>query len=337
MGQFLIFQRHIRLRNCAVSICKIKILTDGVLRSRRKSISELISIVENDSVAAREAIGILYPHTGHAAIVGMTGVQGVGKSTLVSALAKEIRKGGETVGVIAVDPTSTYSGGAFLGDRIRMRELANDDGVFIRSMATRGHPGGLARATADVVQILDASHMDYVLVETVGAGQMDVEIRETAETVVVMTAPDLGDEIQFLKAGLTEIGDIFVVNKADRSGSDRTATEIEETLRMREDWGQWRPVVVKTIATHGIGTKELVKIVREHQKLVKQDGNKGVRESLAKAQLKNAIRNTLECQVFPDWMVNSEFEELVKEMLSRRLDPYSAAQMFLSKRLQRSI
>jgi LAO/AO transport system kinase len=254
-----------------VSNSNLKFLTDGVLRSDRRSISELISIVENDSVAAREVARLLHPMCGRAAIVGITGVQGVGKSTLISALAKEIRKSGETVGIVAVDPSSRYSGGAFLGDRIRMQELANDDGVFIRSMASRGHTGGLARATADAVRILNASRMDYVIVETVGAGQTDLEIREIAETVILTVEPDLGDEIQTFKAGLTEICDIFVVNKADKPGSDRTALEIEEMLRMRGDCGEWRPVVIKTIATQGVGMKELIKIVREHQKLVKRD------------------------------------------------------------------
>jgi LAO/AO transport system kinase len=207
----------------------VKLVTEA-LNGNRYALARLISQVEDDGVDARAALTALYPHTGTAHLVGVTGPPGSGKSTLVNEFAKELRAQGITVGIIAVDPTSPFTGGALLGDRVRMRDLAGDPGVFIRSMATRGSLGGLAQATSDVIKVLDAAGFDMILVETVGAGQAEVDIASTTHTTVVLEAPGMGDEVQALKAGLMEIADILVVNKADHAGADRTARALEMVI-----------------------------------------------------------------------------------------------------------
>jgi LAO/AO transport system kinase len=205
-------------------------LVEAVLSGDRRAIARLITHIENEAADAHASLAGIYPHTGRAHIIGVTGAPGTGKSTLVNELAKAYRAAGQSVGVIAVDPTSPFSGGAILGDRIRMRDLAGDPGVFVRSMATRGSLGGLARATADAIKVLDAAGFGTIVVETVGAGQSEVEIAETAHTVVVVEAPGMGDEVQAIKAGILEIADVFAVNKADREGADRTASALEMML-----------------------------------------------------------------------------------------------------------
>ena len=209
-------------------------LVEAALTGDRRSIARLITRIENGGEDARANLAQVFPHTGQAHIVGVTGSPGTGKSTLVNELAKAYRGADRQVGVIAVDPTSPFSGGAILGDRIRMRDLAGDPGVFVRSMATRGSLGGLARATADVIKVLDATGFDVIIVETVGAGQSEVEIAETAHTVVVVEAPGLGDEVQAIKAGILEIADVFAVNKADREGADRTASALQMMIDLAQ-------------------------------------------------------------------------------------------------------
>jgi LAO/AO transport system kinase len=205
-------------------------LVEAVLSGDRRAIARLITHIENEAADAHASLAQIYPHTGRAHIIGVTGAPGTGKSTLVNELAKAYRAADQPVGVIAVDPTSPFSGGAILGDRIRMRDLAGDPGVFVRSMATRGSLGGLARATADAIKVLDAAGFETIIVETVGAGQSEVEIAETAHTVVVVEAPGMGDEVQAIKAGILEIADVFAVNKADREGADRAASALEMML-----------------------------------------------------------------------------------------------------------
>src|SRR5688500_3550163 len=221
-----------------------------------------ISLIEDEAASAAALVRDIFPHTGRAYLVGVTGPPGAGKSTLVDRLAAETRQAAETVGVIAVDPTSPFTGGAILGDRLRMQAHAEDPDVFIRSMATRGQMGGLARATSDAALVLDAAGKSLVIVETVGVGQDEVDIVRTADVSIVMLVPGAGDEVQALKAGIMEIADIFVVNKADREGADRTVSSIEAMLSLQAFApGEWRPPIVKTEATSGRGIPELLQMV----------------------------------------------------------------------------
>src|SRR5882672_4830922 len=229
-----------------------------------RSLAKAISLVEREDPSAEKLVADLYPSTGKARIVGITGSPGAGKSTLVAALAKFYRKEEKRVGIVAVDPTSPFSGGAILGDRIRMADLYTDRGVFIRSMATRGFMGGIAHATNDVVDLLDAAGFDIVLVETVGVGQDEVEIIRTVQTNVVVLVPGMGDDIQAIKAGIMEIGDIFVVNKADRPGADKTVTEVTMMMSLVEEHGDWVPPIVKTVASRGEGIVDLDEAIGRH-------------------------------------------------------------------------
>ena len=237
-------------------------LADRVLAGDPRAIARAISLVEDESPNGAALIGDIYTRTGNAYLIGVTGSPGCGKSTLVDQMTRELRRAGRTVGVLAVDPTSPYSGGAVLGDRVRMQAHAADAGVFIRSMATRGHLGGLARTTTEAAIVLDAAGYDVVLIETVGVGQDEVDIVRTADVSIVTVVPGTGDDVQALKAGIMEIADIFVVNKADREGADRTAASIE-TMLMLEEWptGSWRPPVLRTVATTGTGVADLLDVV----------------------------------------------------------------------------
>ncbi|HEY67374.1 MAG TPA: methylmalonyl Co-A mutase-associated GTPase MeaB, partial [Thermoflexia bacterium] len=249
-------------------------LVEKALAGNRYALARLISLIEDNGTEARAALAALYPHTGQAHVVGVTGAPGTGKSTLVNELTKVLRAQGTTVGIVAVDPSSPFSGGALLGDRVRMRDLAGDQGVFIRSMATRGSLGGLARATSDVVKVLDAVGFSVVLVETVGAGQAEVDIARTAHTTVVVEAPGLGDEVQALKAGLLEIADVLVVNKADRPGAAQTARALEmvinrNAVRGGADDNAWRPPILKTIALDGSGVPEVLEAIVGHREYLR--------------------------------------------------------------------
>jgi len=293
--------------------------------------------MEDNGPAAREAIAALYPHTGHAHIVGVTGSPGTGKSTLVYELAKEFRSRDKTVGIIAVDPTSPFSGGALLGDRIRMQKLSTDEGVFIRSMASRGQLGGLARATGDAMKVLDALGRDIIMVETVGAGQSEVEIARAAHTVLVVDAPGLGDDIQAIKAGLFEIADIFVVNKADRDGADRTLMTLQMMLDMGEGSkeSRWRPPLIKTIALRGEGSALVADAVEEHLAYLKESGQLHIRSRrLAEEELRRILGQELLGKLL-DGIRGEQWQFLIKEVAERELDPYTAADSLLASFFQR--
>ena len=310
-------------------------LIQRLLTGDRRAIARLITIIENDGAEAQEALAALYPHTGRAHIVGVTGASGTGKSTLVNELAKVYRKRGSTVGIIAVDPTSPFSGGALLGDRIRMRDLSGDPGIFIRSMATRGSLGGLARATADAVKVLDAAGYQTIFVETVGAGQSEVDIAKAAHTTIVVEAPGLGDEIQAFKAGITEIADIFVVNKADREGADSAALALQMILDLDhrshlspQDPG-WRPPICKTIALHGEGIGAVIEAVEEHADYLRESGNLQQRErERIEGELRSIITQEM-ARSFFEGLDEAQFDSLVDSIIRREIAPYSAAALLL--------
>src|SRR5450432_1166744 len=264
------------------------LLVEGVITGHPRRIGQAISALEREG-GAPEISRALYSRTGRARVVGMTGPPGAGKSTLVQRLAQLWRSEGKRVGIVAVDPSSPFTGGAILGDRIRMAEIYTDPGVLIRSMATRGHLGGLARATADAVDVLDAAGYDEILVETVGVGQDEVEVFRLAQTCVVVLTPGMGDDIQAIKAGLMEVADLFVVNKADRDGADRVVQEILQMLELGEH-GAWLPPILKTVATTGAGIDELIGKLEEHRKfLLGPDGARRKRER-TKRRIEGLVR-----------------------------------------------
>jgi LAO/AO transport system kinase len=312
-------------------------LVEQVLSGNRRAIARLITIIENNGAEAQEALAALYPHTGRAHIVGVTGAPGTGKSTLVNELAKVYRRRERTVGIIAVDPTSPFSGGALLGDRIRMRDLSGDQGIFIRSMATRGSLGGLARATADAVKVLDAAGYQTIFVETVGAGQSEVDIARAAHTTIVVEAPGLGDEIQAFKAGITEIADIFVVNKADREGADRTAMalqmllDLDHSSHLSSQDPEWRPPICKTIALHGEGVGAVVEAIEDHAAHLRESGNLQRRE---RERIEGELRSILTQEMarsFFERVDERQFDGLIDSIIRRELDPYSAAALLLKR------
>ncbi len=304
-------------------------LTDAILAGRYRALGQAISLVERDDPRTDRLLADIYAATGRARIIGITGSPGAGKSTLVASLAKHYRRQGKRVGIIAVDPTSPFTGGAILGDRIRMADLYTDRGVFIRSMATRGFLGGLARATNDVVDILDASGFDIVLVETVGVGQDEVEVIRTVQTNMVVLVPGMGDDIQAIKAGIMEIGDIFVVNKADRPGADKTVNEVTMMMSLVEEHGDWVPPIVKTVASKHEGVAELDAAVERHFAYLATSGELDRRN---RERVRIRIETLLK-EKFMDRLLAGErgaaFEQLLEDVLHKRNNPHDAAEGML--------
>ncbi|MHC1566300.1 MAG: methylmalonyl Co-A mutase-associated GTPase MeaB [Candidatus Syntropharchaeia archaeon] len=305
-------------------------IVERLLNGDRRAAAKLITLVENNASEIKEIMNFLYPHTGHAYIIGITGAPGSGKSTLVDRLTVELRKKDKTVGIIAIDPTSPFTGGALLGDRIRMQERSTDKGVFIRSMGTRGSLGGLAKATNDVVSILDAFGKDYIIVETVGAGQSEVDIVNLAHTSIVVLVPGMGDEIQAIKAGILEIGDIFVINKADREGVEKTVMEIEMMLDLSEKKEGWKPPVLKTVATTNEGVPELLDAIEKHRRYLEStDAIEKKRWERGEAKVMEILKEEITNHLTEKIKEDGKFEELIKKVVSREMDPYSAAEEIL--------
>lgn len=300
-------------------------LIERAARGDRRALSRLITKVENDRTTAKETVRRMYHETGRAAIVGVTGPPGSGKSSLIAALTKELSSLGKRIAVVAIDPSSVFSGGALLGDRIRMRELTEDPNVFIRSMATRGSGGGLCRAAADVVRILDATSWNYVIVETAGAGQTDLDIIDLAQTVIVVLSPGLGDEIQAFKAGLMEIADIFVVNKSDLQGANGTLLDIRGMLQTYGAERKWQPPVVLTNSLKPSGISELANAIQEHQRFLATSGAAKGGLMDGEAQLLAAVKQELEFELVPELRHTLTFAEYGKKITTREMDPYTAA------------
>jgi LAO/AO transport system kinase len=300
----------------------IPAIVDNIRSGNPRALARAITAIENRAPQSSELLKALFPHTGRARIIGLTGAPGAGKSTLVDQLAREYRKQGKTVGIIAVDPTSPYTGGAILGDRIRMGSHYADPGIYIRSMATRGSLGGLARTTADVASVMDASGRDIILIETVGVGQDEVDIVRLAEVTVVILVPGMGDDVQTIKAGIMEIADIFVINKSDREGAERVEREIRamQSLSMRHD--SWVPPVVKTVASDGRGIDELAVAIGNYQDFLgKSDLGRQKRVDNWRDRLIEMLRDTLLERVLREQ--DGRIESLAADIAEHKCDPYS--------------
>lgn len=306
-------------------------LVERARAGEARAVARLISLVEDESPLLREVMAALAPHTGHAQVIGITGSPGVGKSTSTSALVTELRRAGKRVGVLAVDPSSPFSGGALLGDRVRMQDHALDRDVYIRSMASRGHLGGLAWTTPQALRVLDAAGCDVVLVETVGVGQSEVEIAGMADTTMVLLAPGMGDGIQAAKAGILEIGDLYVVNKADREGADQVRRDLRSMLALAErPEGAWRPSIVKTVAHKGEGMDELVAEIDRHRAWLESSGELDRRRRRRARDEIEAIAVTALRRRWGDVHGRSELDDLSAAVVAGDTDPYAAADELLA-------
>ena len=297
-----------------------------------RAVARTISAIEDGTAESQQLLQGLFPHSGHAHVIGVTGSPGAGKSTLVDHLAREYRNQQKTVGIVAVDPTSPYTGGAILGDRIRMQAHHADTGIYIRSMATRGFLGGLARTTADVTTALDASGKDIVIVETVGVGQDEIDIVRLADVTIVILVPGMGDDVQSIKAGIMEIADIFVINKSDRDGADRVEKEIRamQSLAMRQD--NWTPTIVRTVASEGKGVAELAAAIAQYEQLLDKHGLR-LQKIIAnwRERLVEMLRESLLQRVLREQLDEERLSELASAVAEQHKDPYALVDQIIAK------
>lgn len=308
----------------------VPVLVEQIRAGRPRAVARGISLVEDGHPALRELLAALADRAGSAHVIGLTGAPGVGKSTTTNALVRHLRAAGHVVGVLAVDPSSPFSGGALLGDRIRMEEHATDPGVFLRSMASRGHLGGLAGATAQAIRVLEGAGCDLVLVETVGVGQSEVEVMGLADTTVVLLAPGLGDGIQAAKAGILEIGDVFVVNKADREGADQTVRDLRHMVQMgdRPEPGQWRPRVERAVALTGDGVADVVEAVTAHREWLAQDSRLARRRA---ARVRSEVLAIALAAVRQRAESDAGLDGAVADVVAGTTDPYAAADALVTR------
>ncbi len=308
-------------------------VVEQILRGEVRAAARLMRELDDGVPAARETLKHLYRHSGRAHIIGLTGSPGAGKSTLTDRLIQYLRQAGKTVGVVAVDPTSPFSGGAILGDRIRMQRHATDDGVFIRSLATRGHFGGLTASARAVITVLDAMGKDYILVETVGVGQDEVEIAATAYTTIVVTVPGMGDDIQAIKAGILEVADILVVNKADREGASRTYQELLQMLELRSPSREtaWRPPVLLAQAKDNQGIDELMAAVRQHEEFLQGDEQafKEARSARVRQEFLDLLKEGVFRHLVRQLKQKGRLDRIMQDILARQSDPYSASEALI--------
>jgi LAO/AO transport system kinase len=326
-------------------------LTESVLEGNRLALARLLTQVENDSPEGRSALAELFPHTGKAHLIGITGAPGTGKSSLVNQLALHYRKStDQKVAIVAVDPSSPFTGGAVLGDRVRMRDLSGDSGIFIRSMASRGSLGGIAQKTAALVQVFDAAGYEIILIETVGAGQSEVDVARLAHTTVVVEAPGLGDEIQAIKAGILEIADVLVINKADRPGVENTERALRSTLELAHptkrvfrhhgktmsiaapttDSSVWIPPINKTVATEGKGIAEVIESIAKHAAHLRHSGDWAARDRARLGSEMEALLREALLDRFLESVQQAKYEEMMEKVLNRNISPYEAVKFLLN-------
>ncbi len=313
-------------------------IPEKIISGNIRAVARLIRDIDDNIPEAREVLKELYPYTGKAYVVGITGAPGVGKSTLVDQMVYHLRKAKKTVGVLAVDPTSPFSGGAILGDRIRMQRHSMDEGVFIRSMATRGYFGGLTQSTRSAIDVMDAMGKDYIIVETVGVGQDEIDIVRSAHTTIITLVPGMGDDIQALKAGILEVGDIFVINKADREGVDRTVSDIRLMIEMDEKRYKngWKPPILTAQAVFDEGIKEILDEIKKHRKyLTSSPERKSMfQHEKARNDLVEMIKDRIVSDVLANIIDSGEFEEALQLIVEKKIDPYTACDNIVLKKLK---
>ncbi len=314
-------------------------ITEKVIAGDVRTVARLIRDIDDGMPEVRDCLKTIYPHTGKAYVIGITGAPGVGKSTLVDQMISHLRKKDKTVGVLAVDPTSPFSGGAILGDRVRMQRHSMDQGVFIRSLATRGHFGGLTQSTRSAIDVLDAMGKDYVIVETVGVGQDEVDVVRSTHTTVIVVIPGMGDDIQAIKAGILEVGDIFVINKADREGTDKTLSDLRLMIDMDQrkyEEGRWKPPILKAEAVFDKGVAEMLEEVEKHAKYLMLS-SEGLpfrrRKEKVREELAEMVKNRIIQGVFEELLKSGDFEEAVDSIVEGKTDPYSACDSLVIPKL----